>query len=461
VRLDDMNQSRSRELLARSIKVTCCALAIVVHLSGRGIAASQPEPRELPDYDGRGGPPKPAGKALLWVPRVVLSPLYLTSEYLVRRPLGWLITSAERAQVPAALYDFFAFGPDHKAGFVPIAFIEFGFRPSFGLYAFWDDAGWKGHDLRLHVSTGGNNWFAGSFTERFRLAERNHLTLNASAARRPDYAFFGVGPLTANDDRVRYGADTFDARAVVDVGFWRSSKIEATVGFRSAAFFRGYYLGQPTIEDRVASGTLPLPEGYIEGYEAGFTRAKIALDTRRHDSISGSGGRLELEGEQGTDLKQAAPSGWIRYGGAVGGFLDLGDNGRVVSLSVSSIFADPVGPRPVPFTELATLGGAGLMPGFRSGRLRDRSAAVATLRYSWPIWMWLKGSIQTAAGNVFGEHLHDFRPGLLRMSAAIGVESEGSPDSTLQILFGVGTETFDQGARIDSLRLTLGARNGF
>ena len=103
---------------------------------------------------------------------------------------------------------------------------------------------------------------------------------------------------------------------------------------------------------------------------------------------------------------------------------------------------------------VATLGGAGLMPGFRSGRLRDRSAAVATLRYSWPIWMWLKGSIQTAAGNVFSEHLQDFRPELFRMSAAIGIESEGSPDSTLQVLFGVGTETFEQGAHVDSLRLT-------
>jgi len=367
-----MTRSRSRETLVRTIQI----LAIAAHLSGRAIAATTPD-RELPDYDGRGGPPAPPGKALLWVPRVIFFPLYLTSEYLVRRPLGWLITNAERAQVPAALYNFFAFGPDHKAGFVPVAFVEFGFRPSFGIYAFWDDAGWTGHDLRLHASTGGNNWFAGSFTERFRLADRSHWTLNVSASRRPDYAFFGIGPLTSNDDRVRYGADTFDARAVVDIGLWRSSKIETAVGFRSAAFRRGYYLGQATIEDRAAGGTLPLPDGYSEGYEAGFTRAKVALDTRRHDSISGSGGRLELEAEQGTDLKEAAPAGWLRYGGAVGGFLDLGDNGRVMSLSVASIFADPLGPRPVPFTELATLGGAGLMAGFRTGRLRDRSAAVA------------------------------------------------------------------------------------
>ena len=127
----------------------------------------------------------------------------------------------------------------------------------------------------------------------------------------------------------------------------------------------------------------------------------------------------------------------------------------------AALFAEPLGPRPVPFTELATLGGPGLMPGFRTGRLRGKSAAVATLRYAWPIWVWLNGSLQTAVGNVFGEQLEGFRLSRTRLSAAIGVEGEGSSDSTLQLLFGFGTETFDQGARIDSFRLTLGVRNGF
>ena len=44
----------------------------------------------------------------------------------------------EKAEVPAALYDFFAFGPDHKAGFVPIAFVDFGFYPSVGVYAVFE-----------------------------------------------------------------------------------------------------------------------------------------------------------------------------------------------------------------------------------------------------------------------------------------------------------------------------------
>src|SRR5262245_6972398 len=123
-------------------------------------AAERPPKRELPDYDGRGGPPTTPGDGLLWVPRVVLFPLYLTSEYIIRRPLGWLISTAERNQIPALLYDFFAFGPNHKAGFFPTAYVDFGFEPSIGLFMFWNDAGFSGHNLRLSVATWGSGWLS-------------------------------------------------------------------------------------------------------------------------------------------------------------------------------------------------------------------------------------------------------------------------------------------------------------
>src|SRR5687767_9995656 len=64
-----------------------------------------PQKRKPPDYDGRGGPKEPPSRKLLWVPRVLLFPAYVVSEYVVRRPLGLAIASAERAGLPAALYD--------------------------------------------------------------------------------------------------------------------------------------------------------------------------------------------------------------------------------------------------------------------------------------------------------------------------------------------------------------------
>ena len=116
------------------------------------------------------------------------SPLYLTSEYVIRRPLGALLVGRRALQpAHASLYDFFAFGPDHKAGFAPIAFVDFGFNPSVGVYAFWDDAFVKGNDLSVHGSTWGADWLAGSLTERIHLARQGHpAPSTVTGVHRPD-----------------------------------------------------------------------------------------------------------------------------------------------------------------------------------------------------------------------------------------------------------------------------------
>ena len=424
--------------------------------------------RPLPDYDGRGGPRDSPERKALWVPRVLLSPLYFVSEFLVRRPLGFAITAAEKAELPATLYDFFAFGPDHAAGIVPIAFIDFGFEPSVGLYAFWDNAGFDGHDLRLRGSTWGADWLSGTATERFRLGERVELTLTGTATRRPDYAFYGIGPDTRESDLVRYSADTIDARFDSLMLLGDTSLLQTAVGYRGASFGassydaanRGLAGYEPSLDEEVAAGRLAEPPGFRDGYQAPFAHARLVLDTRAAEGPA-SGARLELQGQQGADLEHAPASGWLRYGAMLGGFLDLTETERVVSLSLTALLADPVGERPVPFSELVTLGGAGMMPGFRQGRLYDRSAMVLTLRYSWPIWIWLNGSLQAATGNVFGERFEGLRAGRARFSTAIGIEGSGSRDSIFQALVGFGTETFESGADLDSIRVTVGARSGF
>jgi hypothetical protein len=62
---------------------------------------------------------------------------------------------------------------------------------------------------------------------------------------------------------------------------------------------------------------------------------------------------------------------------------------------------------------------------------------------------------------VFGEHLDGFRLGRMRWSGALGVESNGAPDSVFQFLIGMGSETFESGGKIDSFRLAVGATHGF
>jgi hypothetical protein len=417
--------------------------------------------RPIPDYDGRGPAPTTVGDVAIWVPRVVLSPLYLTSEFVIRRPLGALISAAERANVPTILYNFFAFGPDHKAGFAPIAFFDFGFNPSVGIYLFWDDAFFKGNDLRAHGALWTTEWIAGSLTDRIHFHKTDTLVFNVSAVRRPDHAFYGIGPGTLESAQSRYGEDLIAGDASLDFALWRASRVQTGIGVRDVTLYNGHFGVDPSLQQEANAGVFPVPDGFNRGYTAEYNHVLVALDSRWPRPAPGSGIRVELEGEQGSDVRRSPGSGWIRYGGTAGGFYDLNDYGRVVSLSLAASFADPLGRQPIPFTELVSLGGSGPMRGFYPGRLVDRSAAVLTARYRWPIWVWLDGSIVGAVGNVFGDHLQEFKPGLLRFSGSLGVESVGSPDSSLELLVGFGTETFDHGGQVDSLRVVLGTNHGF
>jgi len=152
----------------------------------RDARADSPTPtpkRELPDYDGRGEEPTTPGDVLLWFPQILDPPIYLVTEFGLRRPLGALIPAAERAGWPSTIYDFFTSGPDHKAGFAPLVFVDFGLYPSVGAYAFWDDALFKGNDFNLTAATCGADWLAGTLNEPIHLTKKETLTFHVSAIR--------------------------------------------------------------------------------------------------------------------------------------------------------------------------------------------------------------------------------------------------------------------------------------
>jgi Omp85 superfamily domain len=426
-----------------------------------GVAQAAAPKRDVPDYDGRGGEPTTAGDVAIWVPRIALAPAYAVSEFVIRRPLGAIITAAERGNVPKVLYDFFAFGPDHKAGFAPVAFLDFGFNPSVGVYLFWDDAIFDGHDLRFHGTTWGSDWLAGVLTERFRFHGKDSLTLNFTGIRRPDLLYFGTGASTLEGDKARYGLDKLEAAALLDVHLWRASRVQAGMGLRSVTFYDGHFQEDPNVDQQVAIGAFALPPGFARGYTAETNHLLVAVDSRLPHPAPGSGVRVEAQGEQGSDVRRTPGASWLRYGATAAAYADLNDHGRVVSLAATTIFADPLSSEPVPFTELASLGGSGPLRGFLPGRLLGRSAAALVAHYRWPVWAFIDGSLQAGVGNVFDEHLQDFKPKLLRFSSAIGIETVGSPDSSLEILFGVGSETFDRGAQVDSIRFVVGTNRGF
>jgi hypothetical protein len=448
---------READVRARRSLLVVSWLALLGH-STVAAAAEAPEKRPVPDYDGR-DQGTTAGEVALWVPRVLLYPAYLVSEYVVRRPIGALIVEAERTQLPRALYDFFMLAEDKSAGWAPVAFYDFGFQPSVGVYVFWDDAFARGNDLRMHASTWGIHWLAASATDRIHLGSSDTLSLEASGIRRPDYEYYGEGPSSLDRNLSRYGSDRLEASATYDGELGGANHIQTGIGVRRVTFHEPDP-GYTSTRERAARGAFALPPGFDSGYRAGYSRLAVRLDSREARSRSGSGLRLDLDAEQGS-APGRTPVGWLRYGGILGAFVDLTGQGRTVSLSISTHFSDPLVDRPVPFTELAQLGGQEAMRGFLPGRLFGRSAVAATLGYHWPVWIWLNGTMQAAVGNVFGEHLRDFDPSLLRFSWALGVETAGFSDNPVEMLVGFGTETFEHGAQLTSLRLVAGTSHAF
>jgi hypothetical protein len=389
----------------------------------------------------------------------VFSPIYFVTEYMIRRPLGWLIGTAERKQWPQAIRDFFLFGPEKKAGVVPTAFVDFGFRASFGIYAFWDDLFGKDNHLRLHATTFGKDWLSGALADRIPIGKDSTVDLRVEGVHRPDQIFAGIGPRTQEYQRTRYGVDRFEAHPVFEATWWRGSRILTTAGVRVVEFRDDACCDNPSLVSEVRAGRATLPPGF-EGYTNLYQRGEFTIDTREARPADQTGLRLELEAEHGSNIRTSTAN-WIRYGGSFGGFVDIKNN-RTVSLSVTTLFVDPIsnGAR-IPFTENIILGGSGPMRGYLLGRLNGRSAAIATLKYRWPIWAFLDGTLQVATGNVFGPQLEDFKPALLRLSGAIGIESIGAVDHTFELLVGAGSETFEQRGSIDSFRLVFGTNRGF
>jgi len=446
------------------------------------------EKRVLPDYDGRGEEPTTAGDVALWIPRGIFFPAYLVSEYVIRWPLGQLTSALDEHDVPGILSDFFTFGPGDSSGLVPSALIDFGFRPSIGLYFFTDDVLWDGNAIRSHLAFGGLDWYRGTLTLRHKIQEESadhhaqRMQLRAVYSHRPDWQFWGLGPLSSNDERSGYTAQRVDGTASFNGGFWRSSWLEVYAGVRDLDFKDQACCDEVPLSDRVAAGFYDFPPLYLDGYLIGRVGFNGALDTRErrnafdgegsdHVSPPGTGLKLGLRGELAGSLRDVPPPAdmpngtqqlrYLRYGASFGGYYDLYQQ-RTLGLQVMVDFVDPFADEgQIPFTELSTLGGNRPMRGFLQYRMLDRSSAVAQLEYRWPIWVSLDGTMHYAVGNVFAKHLENFDPALLRQSFGLGFRATGTRDHSFEFLIAGGTETFDEGSTLDSFRFVFGATSGF
>jgi hypothetical protein len=333
-----------------------------------------------------------------------------------------------------------------------------------GLYFFWDNAFAPRNDVRLYGATGGLEFLHFSATDRVRLndAGTSTIAVRGDFLRRSDFVYHGIGPRSLHDNRTRYDIERVEGGVSYDLRVSSHARVRTYVGVRDADFRDGCCFGRRRLKPAVERGEVAPPPGFPNGYTDLFQRAELIFDSRPENEPFFDGVRLALEGEQGSDVRESGdgPSRWVRYGGTLGGFVDVSGRDRVVSLSVTALFADRLSGADIPFTEQIVLGGD-ILPAYLPGRLVDRSAFVTTFQYTWPIWAALQGYAQVAAGNVFGRHLENFTPDLLRGNAGLGIRSTSSRDHALELLIAVGTETFEDRFEVNSFRLRIGGTSGF
>ena len=432
------------------------ALALVLVA---GTTASADPKRPSPDYDGRGNEDADGGSWALWIPRVVLSPLYLVNEFVVRRPIGALIDVVERDRWIETVSDVFTFGPDNNDLLVPTFLFDFGLAPSVGLYFSGDNLISPGNTVMLHAATWGSRQITATAADRYTWDRgRSTLSLRVDFNRTQDSLFFGTGPDVTDATRSRYGLRRLDTHVSWKQSLFGESGFSVYGGLRTLGVRDGTCCNDPSLADRIADGSLMPPPGYGTDFTALYQRASLTLDTRKPRPAPATGGYANVHGETSFDLQN--PRSWIRYGGVLGGILDVDGHQRAIGLRVSVDLADPLRGGVVPFTELASLG-SDMMPGFVEGWMIGQSATAAQLSYTWPVSVWLDGEARFSAGNAFGDHLQGFALDKLRLSGDFGMTTIGARDQGLELLVGLGTETIEDGAHITSVRLTIGSRRGF
>ena len=307
------------------------------------------------------------------------------------------------------------------------------------------------NEVRARASFWGFGTVSFAILDRLQLGPLQ-LSAGVGWARRPDSVFYGIGPESRDADRSRFHADRFDATLGAALALAGPLTIKLQTGLRDVSFEDGACCDDPSLAAQIAAGVFPAPHGFDRGVRAFVQRLELAVDSRRPGATPRIGARFAAEVEHASDLR-SSPDDWLRYGGTLEGFVDLTGRARVLDLSVAARFVRPLSGA-VPFTELVALGGAD-MAGFLEGRLLGDSAITATLRYQWPVWVWLRGSLTVEVGNVFGRDLEGLEAERLRMSFSAGLRSFGR-DAGLQALVGVGTEPFDEGTGISTVRVAIG-----
>jgi hypothetical protein len=430
-------------------------------------SASPGDRRPRPDYEGRERDAPDLAATLVWAPRIIFFPVHAVAEYGLRRPLVFAITAAEKHFVFTRLERVFTWW-DGRAGFFPTFRVDLGLKPVAGFFTFVHGLGHPDNETAASASIWNDRLLVVRAQDAARVFRdrTGTLAVSGSYVRRPDGIFYGIGSDSRNEDKSLFFYRRMDVAAALEGRPSGLNRVGIDVTLRRARFEgSGTSATTPDITSRLGGpGQPPLPPGFGAGYALIVPRLHVVLDNRRppDEDYRGSGLRLEADGAYAVDPGETATS-FFSWGAEAAALWDFSGYNHVLGARVNVRFIEKLGSNPVPFTELASLGGPELMRGFLAGRFLGASTVEATLNYRYPIWSFADSEIFASVGNAFGEHLDGFAPRKLFASWGLSLRSSLSRDSSLGLTVAFGSNRFDEDRfrPADSFRLFLGVNEGF
>jgi hypothetical protein len=254
------------------------------------------------------------------------------------------------------------------------------------------------------------------------------LDLTTSFLRRDDQLFTGIGMETLGPSR--YLLNAFDIDGFLRFIVRPEARLFLGGHFGLRRYADGRQLGdEPPVSKlycvRTVSGLCSqfVDENLVPGFFSGteFLRgtAGFAVDTRDVSFKPTSGALVDFSADYSHGLRE--PSSYFRFRGSLMGVLDLWKRSHVLVIRAFAMTVVPTNGEPVPFTELAVLGGWDDLRGVRWGRFRDFSSVLFTAEYRWPVWMWMDAVLFADAGGVFGKGWSGFAVDKLVPDVGVGL----------------------------------------
>lgn len=246
------------------------------------------------------------------------------------------------------------------------------------------------------------------------------------------YSFYGLGPRSQRDDRIRFTARRIELEARAG---WRPFAptpltVQPSVRLlhdRMRAFEEIEDGALARLDEASQASILRAIEGPSTGVVASLALVADLLDDPHHPR---SGGLFQVSGSRYFGI-DADPFGYVQTSAIAHGVLPIVGDRTVLEARAISVVTRPVGPeRPIPFFALPTLDGE-LVGGFTRYRLVGRDLLALSAGVRFPVldlfgWIGAEGFVAVHLANAYDDVFSQFEP-RVSFASQLGRDGDRAP----------------------------------